>query len=354
MMFVAAIASCSHVKEQDFFRFDLMETGDRYQFRQLSLDDTQLPDVASSDCIVKDSLIINNEHRSEYLFHISDLDGKLLGSFCRRGRAWNEPLSGLSLFETYVENGNVCADVFSFMDAKLFVWNISESISEGRDVYEDIIQFESNDEAVLHPWMSLYRLDEDHIIVYNSMQSGYTDDLVGTPAYQIYALRERGLAVQFDLFNVVDIEPENPMLPKNALLTNVDCLKPDKTKLVFAMSLMPVYCILDLDTGKAEGYRIKGLPGLRMDEYRWQFADIQADDDYIYALYSGEIMFNKEGADIPDVLYVMDWDGHVKAKYKMDKRFTSLSLDNGKLYFIHHDGAIAIVDTDLIKRDLTE
>lgn len=349
---ILMIVSCNHVDERDFFRFRISDAGGKCLVQELSLHGRMLPDIGAPDCVIKDSLVINSGNRSENLFHISDMEGGLIGSFCRRGRAWNEPLSGLPLSEVYVDDGDLYADVYSFMDAKLFVWNISRSMEEDRDVYEDIVQFKSEDDTRLKPWMSLYRLDESHIIVYNSMESGYSDTYVEIPSYQIYDLSEKQLSRQYDLFNVVDLKPEDPMLAANAFLSNVDCIKPDRSKIAFAMSLMPVYCILDLSTGKAAGYRIKGLPGMRTDEYRWHFADIQADDDYIYALYSGEIMFNEEGTDIPEVLYVMDWEGNLKAKYKMDKRFTSLSLDRDKLYFIHHDGAVAVIDTDTLKSGL--
>lgn len=346
--------SCSQVDERDFFRFRMSETGTGCLVRQLSLKGSMLPDIASPDCMIKDSLVINSGNSSEYLFHISGIDGDLVGSFCRRGRAGNEPLSGLPLSETYFMDGDLCADVYSFMDMKLFVWNITRSISEGRDIYEDIIQFKDEDEARLKPWMSLYRLDENRIIVYNSMQSGYSDTYVDTPSYQIYDLSEGRLSRQYDLFNIVDLDPKNPMLTANAFLSSEDCIKPDRSKIAFAMSLMPVYCILDLSTGKAAGYRIKGLPGMRTDEYRWHFADIQADDDYIYALYSGEVMFNDEGTDVPDVLYVMDWDGNLLCRYDMSRRFSGLSLDGHKLYLTHYEGAVAVVDTDMIKRDLQQ
>ena len=337
--------------ERSFFKFPVSDIGTDVPHRNLDVGNDTLAGIMASDCIVRDTVIIALS-RTEYLFSISGLDGELSGGYCRRGRAWNEPLSGLPLSETYFMDGDLCADVYSFMDMKLFVWNITRSISEGRDIYEDIIQFKDEDEARLKPWMSLYRLDEDRIIVYNSMQSGYGDGLVGVPDYQIYDLDTGTLQREYDLFNVVEKDPEDPVLSPSVFLTNVDCIKPDRSRIAFGMYFMPVFCILDIESGEAEGYRLKGHGGLDLQEAHRHFVDIQADDEYIYALYSGEVMFNDEGTDVPDMLYVMDWDGNLLCRYDMSRRFSGLSLDGHKLYLTHYEGAVAVVDTDMIKRDL--
>lgn len=343
--------SCAHVDERDFFRFPMTEVGIDVPRRSLLIGDDTLSGVMASDCIVRDSIIIATS-RTGSLFSISDLNGNLNGEYCRRGRAWNEPLSALPLAETYMRDDDLYADVYSPMDTKLFVWNISKSISEGRDIYEDIVKFESEDKSVLQPWMSLYRLDGDHIIVYNSMQSGYDDGLVGIPDYQDYDLASRTLQKGYGLFNVIEKQSENQFLSSSMFLTNVDCIKPDRSLLVFGMYFMPVFCILDIESGEAHAFRLKRHSGFDLDKPHRHFVDIQADDDCIYALYSGEVLFNEEGTDVPDQLYVMDWEWRLLCRYGMDRRFSGLSLDGEKLYLLHYDGLVAAMDTDTLKSGL--
>lgn len=142
------------------------------------------------------------------------------------------------------------------------------------------------------------------------------------------------------------------MLSPSTFLTNVDCIKPDRSRLVFGMYFMPVFCILDIKSGEARAYRLKGHDGIDLQKPHRHFVDIQANDDCIYALYSGEEMFKEDGTDVPDQLYVMDWDGHLLCRYSMDRRFSGLSLDGKKLYLTHYNGAAAVVNTDTLKAGL--
>ena len=63
-------------------------------------------------------------------------------------------------------------------------------------------------------------------------------------------------------------------------------------------------------------------------------------------------MFKEDGTDVPDQLYVMDWNGHLLCRYSMDRRFSGLSLDGEKLYLTHYIGAAAVVNTDTLKAGL--
>ena len=98
--------SCAHVDERDFFRFPMTEVGIDVPRRSLLIGDDTLSGVMASDCIVRDSIIIATS-RTGSLFSISDLNGNLNGEYCRRGRAWNEPLSALPLAETYMRDDDL-------------------------------------------------------------------------------------------------------------------------------------------------------------------------------------------------------------------------------------------------------
>ena len=112
------------------------------------------------------------------------------------------------------------------------------------------------------------------------------------------------------------------------------------------MSYMPVYCLIDINTGEARGFKLEGLNSFSTKEERWHFVDVCADDRYVYALYSGEILFNPDGTYIPDTLYVFGWNGDVKLKCKLNHRFSELNIDNGYLYLRNSDGDMASIKTE--------
>ncbi len=347
LLCICTLLSCSGLNncpEQEFFKFDLRRVEGNCPCVDVILDIDGGQYVGGSDCIIKDSLVISSS-RNEYLFHISDLEsGELTGSFCRRGRAGNEPLSAMPLSEVYQKDGDLCADVCSFMNSKLFVWNITESIRQSKDVYNRIIDYSELKENGFGE-MSWYRLSDNEMLSCNSMQDAKSPDAVDAPKYLIFNI-ENGTKVQeFDLFNFVEKETKNPMFPSKVFLSGIDCMSPTKDRFFVGMSYMPVFCILDIERGKAKGFKVDGLKSFSPDENRWHFADVQSDKNYIYALYSGEMMFSPDGTDIPDTLYVIDWNGCLRLKCKLNHRFTGLNLDGDILYLTHFNGDMAKIET---------
>lgn len=345
---VCLLFSCSGSQrnpEQEFFKFEIKTVDEKFPRVDFPVEISGNDAIGGPDCVIRDSLSISLS-RGDCLFNISDIrTGESLGSFCRRGRALNEPLSSLPLCETYEKSGDLYADIFS-MGPKLLTWNISESIKQRKDVYDDAVQF-GNTAGQVNSWLSFYRLEDNRIIAYNSMQTTAAD-VIDAPKYDIYDLSNRELVRELNLFNAVNHDTGSELFTSKMFLSNTDCASPGKEKLFVGMSYMPVYFLLDIATGDAVGFKIKGLSPFSPKEQRWHFADVRADDKYIYALYSGEILFNPEGTDAPNVLYVIDWNGKIKLKCTLSHRFTSLDLDNGTLYLIHHEGYMGKIDTEEI------
>ena len=350
LLCLCALMSCSWLHdcpEQEFFKFDLQRAEEDCACVDLTLDVSDGHNVGGTDCIVIDSLVVSLS-RDEYLFHISDLEsGELVGSFCRRGRAGNEPLSALPLSELYEKDGDLCADVCSFMNSKLFVWNVTQSIRQNKDVYNQIIDYSTwKDDGFGE--MSWYRLPGNGILSCNPMQDAKSADVVAAPTYMIFNM-EKGIKTrEFDLFKFVEKKTVNPMFPSKVFLSGVDCISPSKDRLFVGMSYMPVYCILDIESGKAKGFKVDGMQSFSPYENRWHFADAQADDNFVYVLYSGGLMFSPDGTDLPGCLYVMDWGGSIKLKCKLNHRFTGLNLDGGILYLTHFNGDMAKIETTVL------
>ena len=168
-----------------------------------------------------------------------------------------------------------------------------------------------------------------------------------TPQYVEYNIETGQVNRKFDIFNNVKF-PESS-IPEMLILSNVDCIKPDRKQIAFAMSYMPVLNIMDIQSGKVHSYILPNETRLNFALQRWCFADIVADDGFIYALYSGEELYKGDGTDIPKVLYVFDWNGNIKMRATLDDRFTLLHLVNDILFLSNPNGEIAEIKLSNLK-----
>lgn len=102
--------------------------------------------------------------------------------------------------------------------------------------------------------------------------------------------------------------------------------KPDGTKIVQAMIRLPQLNIVDVQTGEVVGYRLNYGLDLSVFKGKKQLRNfyglVQADDNYIYALYWGKVQWG----DI-NTIYVFDWSGNLIDKLKVDHYISSIWLD---------------------------
>ena len=344
-LFIFAFVSCAtKVDEQTIFKDELICMSDDYTRTAISFDNTFTSSSDLGECIIKDSLIFSIS-RGEYLYHISNLySDELVASLCKRGRANNELITTLPLSEFFEINGQTCANLFSFVENKLVLWNVDASLSENKDIYESIVYLENEH---LNSLMSLWRLDDSHLLAYNSYQDPNRMTNNATPQYVEYNIETGQVNRKFDIFNNVKF-PESS-IPEMLILSNVDCIKPDRKQIAFAMSYMPVLNIMDIKSGKVHSYILPNETRLNFALQRWCFADIVADDGFIYALYSGEELYKGDGTDIPKVLYVFDWNGNIKMRATLDDRFTLLHLVNDILFLSNPNGEIAEIKLSNLK-----
>ena len=116
-------------------------------------------------------------------------------------------------------------------------------------------------------------------------------------------------------------------------------IHPDGTKIAQAMFWLPQINIIDIPLGKVNGYRIEGGEGFslfrtNMQQAKYCYHRIQANKNYIFALWSGvspeeitiETAFSK--------IHVFNWDGKMVKKIKLEKPIHELGLDvvNNLLY----------------------
>ncbi len=72
------------------------------------------------------------------------------------------------------------------------------------------------------------------------------------------------------------------------------------------------------------------------------FMDVQCDDEYIYAIYYGREPRSNE--DLPDQLYVFDWDGDLVDHCQLPVKCTALQVGEDDLFLLDelHNGIVSV------------
>jgi hypothetical protein len=86
------------------------------------------------------------------------------------------------------------------------------------------------------------------------------------------------------------------------------------------------------------------------DDLRFGYVDASAAGDRIFALYSGHTRAERPGrANFGDEVHVFDWDGNMRARYRLDHPALTIAVDAGSrtLYAVRHDPEPAIVSYPL-------
>lgn len=298
---------------------------------------------------IHDSILFVFSQRRENVATLYNLNSlNPIGSYCPRGRASNEILANAPVKAIYQHKDSVFCPLFSYIDSKLFMWDVTKTIETGLTDYKYVMQIKTESGDIM-PVSSYYLIDSSRMIVHNTNQDAYRNEMIKTPAYLIYDLNSGELLREFPLFCMIDsYEGDSGYSAKNFLSLS-DCIKPDHSKIAFGMSYHPMLSILDIGTGMANGFIIRGAKQFSAKEKYWNFTSVKCDDDFIYALYYGDV-YNPSETNIPNILYVFDWDGNIVAKCRTTERFSRLWVDKDKLYlFRGFDDALYVISTDEFK-----
>lgn len=343
---LVALCACDNLQEQDFFGPSL-STVKFGKTQDLSFSESYETGAFLPMSYIVDSMVVSlDRNGQEYMYSLSSFPGdKLLGTYCRKGRSSKEVLNCLPVMDTYDnQNGELCSDLFSYGDGRIFSWNISRSRQMGTDVYDRIVQLR-NDEDYF-PVLSCYHLDSTHVIVRNSRQRAAVEELVEVPCYEIYSMESGARETDYELFKMNPVKTKDIVYSAKSFYASTDCINPDRTKIAFGMGYMPVYGILDLASGDYACFRVKGFRKFSKKDRIWHFCSMVSDDHYIYALYYGGNISNPNAKRKESTLLVMDWDGVPVSSFSLEEYVTELKMSDGILYFTGRDNVIYSIDTD--------
>lgn len=301
-----------------------------------------------------DSLMIfwNASPGSDFSFDIFDMNnGNPVGSFCRKGRGEYEFINLLPIFQLYLENGQLKTVLRAANEEKSMIWNISESVSNGATVYDTIIPYKEkligselfchggNIYSYLLPYGNLISDPDFYELPYLKR---YDRHNMETPDYIM------------DLFKTTVKGKTTDRIKTDAFLRSHCAIKPDGTKMAMGMSFMPQLNIIDLEKWNQTGYRIgKNEEGFsrflkEKDDREYYCTAIQADDDYIYMLYFGDLYSEIKRS--LDIIYIFDWNGNPVEKLRLKSPAAGFWLDaaNDCIYTFTWN------DTNILRYDLSE
>lgn len=83
-----------------------------------------------------------------------------------------------------------------------------------------------------------------------------------------------------------------------------------------------------------------GTPNFAPDaQTRWGYIYLDSDAEYIYALYSGKLVSDKDSRKC-NTVHVLDWDGNPVCQIMLDKDVKDIAVVRNKLYALYEDADI--------------
>lgn len=254
--------------------------------------------------------------------------GAVLGRYCKKGRG---PQEFLSPFASDYKDGRL--SIYDIMTNRYSEIDIEASIAQGRSLFVRNTTLDSLEEDYLtlfsiHKW-------KDSLLAYNMGQNPMSQDLTRMPDYTIFNIDNGEKVRDLHLFKNIplsDKRREIKYVPVKSRMGATDWLGEELNKMCFAMYFIPQLNIVDLSTGKAEGFFLKEKKRTSLLNGYRHYHDITATRDYIFALYYGE----KEDTILSGVtqtdLHVFDWAGRFLARYCIPAVANACQVSENGLY----------------------
>jgi len=337
----AAACACSNGDvEKELFLFDVSDVKDvpGEPFALIAAATIDLPVAVG----ILDTMVFSYKPMGDanyYVFPLSDPDAAPHLA-CMKGRREDEPMNVFPFKEMYREDGDWKTYLFNLDRSRVLEWNLSKTLTEGRDIF-DGVSFLKPDHAVdIIPSAYFHAGDGQILVIDDNLEiaeaAGMMQSRKKAPTLDLYDFQSGELLRSIALFNNSDIASDNWQY--NEVLTPNVCVNPAGTKAFVGMAYLPDYCIIDLGSGKATGFKLKDIPPFSESMKRWYFKSAVASGDYIYALFSGAVikdMFTPPEGN--DVLYIIDWSGKIVHKYLLSGQYQDMWHDasTGRTYLIN-------------------
>ncbi|MDR0743814.1 MAG: TolB-like 6-bladed beta-propeller domain-containing protein [Tannerella sp.] len=335
--------SCGRVSDDSCFNGQIRLIDD-IKVEKITPEEINLDGPFWGNPTVCDSFMIFwNTKLTKSFFQVFNLHtGAYIGDFVDRGGGPGEVYTLPYIFQVYEEGGSMKTLLNALHEQKLLVWNISRSVKHGEAIMDTVIPYERDPGNDFFNYM--FRLSDDTLVArLDSEMLTMDGDIASTPYYQKRTIYSNQPAGDIRIYNRPTVQKGDvAQIPIVFYYGSSDCVKPDRTKIAQAMSYLCQINIIDLATGRITGHRIKNTPdfsvfysGVR--NIKQYYRRIQADDNYIYALYVGEIIdFRSSENKDPYLVHVFDWNGNLVKKLDLGHPIREMAIDakNNALYFL--------------------
>lgn len=271
-----------------------------------------------------------------YCFNINT--GKHICNFFPMGRGKGEFLNVTPIMQNYTENGEVKAPFVAMNEKKAGIFNITKSVKERTTVCDTVFHFGGQDKNK-RPFSRFFKYNDSTFLVYQfGTRLNLEEHKYSLPQFLMINCYTGEINRTYDVYN----EPAlyNPVAgDKNrSFYLSLNLMKPDKSKILIAMTLLPQINILDVETGIVKGVRIAGTPGFeylkgKVEDFKEYYLFSDADDRYIYALYAPK-SYIEPGVPTNCMVHVFDWEGNFVYKLYAPEALNQIQVDlNHKLMY---------------------
>ncbi len=282
---------------------------------------------------VYDSLLfLCNIQKGSYIFDVYNIDTKsLIGHFFHRGHGHDEYTVLTSIYGFFKENNKLKTLLTAPNEQKLLIWDITESIKQGRTIDEMEIPYKWQRNSPI-PASRQILLSNDRILTYTP-SCRFSDEKEPTlPLYEIRNIPDYEKTNEIMVFTKNFKERRNQRMTPDCFFWTSLCLKPDKSKFVEVMFWLPQINIVDIQSKEIKGYRMKGGADFSifeqsMDAATNYYQRVQANNDYIFALWAETDWRTIKGNTSFNILHVFDWNGRLLKKIRLETPIQEMFLD---------------------------
>lgn len=324
---LSILVGCSNIKEADLISGQITTIAQPSTGAKLCLNKHIDSSTDFSAAIIADSLAFVSLKETGASICVTRMsDGCCLGKFCPLGRSLSEPLSIFPEIDFVSCNGETLGLLLSYVDSRVFVWNVTKSLASNQTIYDKILVLDNPDKGIF-PFMAGYFLDNNQFVVYNTRQNARFHSV--PQEYEVYEWNNGQQLRSFTPFQTVDFR--DGTYSSDTFFKSSHTINPSRTKIANAMLYAPIINIMDVNTGQSRSFRLSKCKTFTAENRYYHFLSICSDEKYIYAIYSGCEPDSFENTH--SELLIFDWEGHIIMKYDLGMPLSKIQSDNGELYF---------------------
>ncbi len=331
-LYICICAGCHKNNDNTYFNGEIRYIEDDINnFESVRLKPVSLNGANYGWMAVYDSLMFfMNPKLSDRFFNVFNVDtGEEIGTFCNKGGGPDEVFSIGPIFQLFTEENDLKTLLFAPNEEKLLIWNITQSIRQGKTVLDKIIPYAWRTENEGACYNEMFLLDKNTLIA-KVDAFPINDEEATLPFCQKRTVDTNKCLQSYSIYKQA-IKNDKASIISEAFFSSHDAVKPDGTKIVQAMIHLPQLNIIDVQTGKVVGYRLKENVDFTIFEGKKEIKDycvrLQVDDNYIYVMYWGKVPWKRNEIPFINTVYVFDWNGKIIRKMVTDRAVYGMWID---------------------------